>query len=103
MYFWVYPLLLAESMGKPIYVMPNSFGPFKGPFVKKIARLALKRCNVLTARETLSKNMVKDQLNINIYSFPDLAFTLPKSDLRKDDIYRKYSLPVDKKLVAITV
>lgn len=103
MYFWVYPLLLAHKMGKPVYIMPNSFGPFEGPFVKKIACVALKKCKVLTSRETLSENMVKEQLGIQIHNYPDLAFTLPKSNLEKDKVCAKYLLPRDRKLVAMTM
>lgn len=103
MYFWVYPLLLAHNLHKPVYVMPNSFGPFKGPFVKKIARYALKKCRVVTSRESYSEKMVKEKLNIKIQTYPDLAFTLPMANLNKNDIYLRYSLPKDRKLVAITM
>lgn len=103
MYFWVYPLLLAHKLNKPVYVMPNSFGPFEGPFVKKIARCALEKCKVVTSRETYSEKMVKEKLRIKLRTYPDLAFTLPKAKLIKDDIYIKYLLPKDRKLVAITM
>ena len=103
MYFWVYPIFLAHRLNKPVYVMPNSFGPFEGPFVKKIARAALKRCTILTSRETLSEECVKKDLGLPITTYPDLAFTLPKSDLKREVIYKKFNLPTDKKLVAITM
>lgn len=83
--------------------MPNSFGPFEGPFVKNIARAALKKCKVVTSRETISQKMVKDQLGLDIENYPDLAFELQKSDLNRNDIFKKYNLPDDKKLVAITM
>lgn len=103
MYFWVYPILLACSLKKTVYVMPNSFGPFEGPLVKNIARSALKKCKVLTSRETLSQEMVKKELGLNIENYPDLAFSLPKADLNRETIFEKYSLPRDRKLVAITM
>lgn len=103
MYFWVYPILLAHKMNKPVYVMPNSFGPFEGSFVKRIACAALKKCKILTSRETLSEKMVKEQLGLPIYNFPDLAFTLPKSNLDKEEVYQRFGLPATKKLVAITM
>lgn len=49
MYFWVYPILLAHKLNKPVYIMPNSFGPFEGPFVKQIAKAALKKCELVTS------------------------------------------------------
>lgn len=103
MYFWVFPILLAHKLKKPVYVMPNSFGPFEGPFVKQIAKMALKKCKVLTSRETFSKRCVEEQLGLNITNYPDLAFVLQKSDLKRDDIFVKYNLPQDRKLVAITM
>lgn len=103
MYFWVYPILLAHKLNKPVYIMPNSFGPFEGPFVKQIAKAALKKCKLVTSRETLSQAMVEEQLGLDIENYPDLAFELPKSDLNKDEVFKKYNLPKDRKLVAITM
>lgn len=103
MYFWVYPILLAHKLNKPVYIMPNSFGPFEGPFVKQIAKAALKKCKLVTSRETLSQTMVKEQLGLDIENYPDLAFELPKSDLNRDEVFKKYNLPKDRELVAITM
>ena len=103
MYFWVYHILLAKSMKKPIYVMPNSYGPFEGPFVKKIARFALNSCTLVTSRETYSQKMVKKELDISIGNYPDLAFYLPMSELNKEEVFSKYNLNTERKLVAITM
>lgn len=103
MYFWVFPILLAHKLEKPVYVMPNSFGPFEGPFVKNIACIALKKCKVLSSRETLSQKMVAEQLGIKIETYPDLAFGLPKAILDKETVFEKYNLPWNRKLVAITM
>ncbi|MBP3041815.1 polysaccharide pyruvyl transferase family protein, partial [Bacillaceae bacterium Marseille-Q3522] len=102
-YFWVYHLLLAKALKKPIYVMPNSFGPFKGPLVKSIVRKALKGCTVVTSRETLSQKMVQEELNISIDNFPDLAFYLPNAKLDRKEIFEQFDLPLDRKLVAMTM
>ncbi len=103
MYFWTYPIFLADHLHKPIYVMPNSFGPFEGPFVRLIARKALKKCLVVTSRETKSQQMVKSELGLDINNFPDLAFSLPKSSIKKEAIVKEFNLPLDRKLVAITM
>lgn len=103
MYFWCYPILLAHRLGKPVLVMPNSFGPFEGLFVKQIAHAALSKCRVLTSRETYSQATVESQLGLEIQNYPDLAFTMPMSNLDKKEIYTKYELPSDKQLVAITM
>ena len=103
MYFWTYPLFLAHRMGKPVYVMPNSFGPFEGPLVKNIAKAALKPCKVVTSRETISQRMVEEQLKLKIRNYPDLAFLLPKANVKEEAIRKQYNLPMDRKLVAITM
>ena len=101
MYFWTFPLLLAHQLKKPVYVMPNSFGPFEGPMVKAIARRALSRCKLVTSRETISQEMVKNDLGLSIDNYADLAFMLPKADTV--DICQKYHLPIGRKRVAITM
>lgn len=103
MYFWVYPILLAHKLKKPVYVMPNSFGPFEGPMVKDIVYAALRKCKVLNSRETFSEHMVRDELGLNTVTYPDLAFSLRKADLDKDQLYKIYHLPTDRKLVAMTM
>lgn len=103
MYFWVYPILFAHSLKKPVYIMPNSFGPFEGPFVKTIARAALKNCAILTSRETYSQKMVEKQLDLKADNYPDLAFSLPKRKMNISKLYEQYALPHDRKLVAITM
>lgn len=102
-YFSVYHILLASSLKKPIYIMPNSFGPFEGPFVKSIVKYAFKKCEFISAREVYSQEMVKRQLGMDIYNFPDLAFFLSNSQLIKKEFFEKYDLPFDKKIVALTM
>ncbi|KFI49651.1 polysaccharide pyruvyl transferase family protein [Bifidobacterium biavatii] len=102
-YFWVFHMKLAISLGIPVYIMPNSFGPFKGPFVKSIVRSLFKQCRLVTAREEFSQEMVRKDLGISIPLFPDLAFYLKRSQrMSKKDVAKHYDLPNDRKWVAIT-
>lgn len=103
MYFWTYPIFLASALKKKIFIMPNSFGPFKGPFVKQIASSALKKCTLVTSRESFSQKMVKKELGIDIDNFPDLAFFLSKRELNRSALFVKYGIPEERKLVAITI
>lgn len=103
MYFWLFPILLAHSLNVPVYILPNSFGPFKGPLVKSIARNALKKCRLVLARESMSKKAVKDELGFDVDCFPDLAFYLPKSKIDKESFLKKYDITLDKPVVAITM
>lgn len=75
-YFFLYHIRLALSYGMDVYVMPNSFGPFKAPFVKKMIHNTLKKCKVVMTREQISHDVLKEQCNINSYMFTDIAFHL---------------------------
>lgn len=102
-YFWVFHMKLAISLGIPVYIMPNSFGPFKGPFVKSIVKSLFKHCRLVTAREEFSQEMVHKDLGIDIPLFPDLAFYLKRFQrINKDDVAQQYNLPNNRKWVAIT-
>ena len=95
--------MLACSLKKSVYIMPNSFGPFEGPFVKSLVRLVLKKCTFVSSRETYSQMMVENKLGLKIDNYPDLAFYLENAVLNKKEVFEEYNLPFDKKLVAITM
>lgn len=102
-YYRIYHIILAQSFNKPVYIMPNSFGPFKGPGVKLMTKFALKRCKLVTVREKVSKEVIKKELGLDVNCYPDLAFFLPNASVNKEEILNKYNLPNDKKLIAITM
>lgn len=103
MYYFLYPIRLAEALGKPVYVLPNSYGPFEGPGVAAMTRRALSRCRLVTSRETLSQNMVRASLGLDIENYPDLAFCLPQRSTTKADVARKYGIDPRGTWVALTM
>ena len=74
-YFFLFHVLLASSLGKKVFVMPNSFGPFEGRIYRGIVRAALKRCDLVTSRESISQSALAE-IGIESQVFPDLAFGL---------------------------
>lgn len=100
-YFQLYHLMLAQSLGKPVYVMPNSFGPFPGIGIKWLVNRTLNRCEIVTVRESISKTMLE---NIGVSSglFPDLGFSLEKKNDTEKIITSIIGVHRNKKLVAIT-
>lgn len=102
-YFSLYHIILAIALKKPVYIMPNSFGPFEGPFVKTLIRKVLNKCTFISSRETYTQAMVKRDLGIEVENFPDLAFYLKNAELDKEELFEKYDIPRNKKLVALTV
>lgn len=102
-YFDAYHIFLASRLGKPVYMMPNSMGPFEGPMVKWIVRKALDKCRLVSARESISRDMTFRELGIEPVLSPDLAFNLKPAQLDRDEVFSAYRIPADRKVVAVTV
>ena len=103
-YYFLYHIRLAQSMGKPVFILPNSFGPFNSPFVKEMLHHTLQKCKVVMAREKLSQNQLCRECKIDSHLFTDIAFHLEPDDSfdAKEELKAK-GIPVgDKKCVAIT-
>ena len=100
-YFQLFHLMLAQAYNKPVYVMPNSFGPFDGFAVAKLVYKVLKRCKIVTVRETISQHML-NEIGIDTHLFPDLGFRLNKKVRKNNEIiYLRKQYPTYQ-LVAIT-
>lgn len=102
-YFSLFHIFLGQRLGKPVYVMPNSIGPFEGPLVKWMVRKALKRGAVVLTRETTSQKMIEEQLDLHVESTPDLAFYLENGVVDKEQFFEKYGISKERKLVAMTM
>lgn len=104
-YFFLFHIMLAHKLGKKVYIMPNSFGPFKGLFVKKILKNTLSKCEKVYSREGISTRMLKSELDFNVNTYPDLGFFLEKDINEKNigyiDKINKIKLQ-GKKCVSIT-
>ena len=106
MYYQTYHIKLAQKMHKKIFIMPNSFGPFKSNISKRIVNNTLERCTLITSRESISSDGTQNGLNRNIALYPDLAFFLhKKAKISKvktmlDDLKIDYN---SDNLIAITV
>lgn len=101
-YFQLYHIFLAQSLGKEVYICPNSLGPFEGWGVKALVKRALKKAVLVTAREIRSSKMCKSELGIDVPAYPDFGFFLSGSGGDKIAFLEKHGIPTDRKLVAIT-
>ena len=97
-YYNMYNILLALRMGKRVYILPNSFGPFNDRIGTWILKYIIKNSRLCCCRETTSKMIVKEELKIDLPVFPDMGFLLKKE---KCD-YNLKAIAGDKKIVAIT-
>lgn len=75
-YFFLYHIRLAQSFDTKVYVMPNSFGPFRSPLVKGMIRKVLRKCPAVMSRESISQQMLREGCGLESEVFADLAFHL---------------------------
>lgn len=102
-YYRVYHILLANALKKTVYILPNSFGPFEGPFVKWLVKKTFSGCKFISARELKSQEVVKKELGMDIPCFPDLAFYLKNGEVDKKLLWEQLDINPEKKVVAITM
>lgn len=103
-YYFLYHIRLAQSFGMDVTVMPNSFGPFGTPIIRKMVQSTLSKCKNIWARESISAEMLKKECGVTAGVSSDLAFHLdvdptfdPCAHLHKNGIPCK-----EKTCVAIT-
>lgn len=101
-YYSLYHIALAQQLDKPVYVMPNSFGPFKGFAVERMVKRVLNNCKLVTVRESISSKML-DEIEIKHQNFPDLGFFLEKESRNSKEILELKNNFPGYKLVGITV
>ncbi len=104
MYFSLYHILLAHRYKKNVIVFPNSIGPVKGYFTRKLVRYVLGNCKLITVREQVSLNYVEDNLKIQAKLYPDLGFYLKNTTTGGRRYLLDKQVPLDsKKTVGITL
>jgi colanic acid/amylovoran biosynthesis protein len=106
-YIWyqLFYFRLAHRLGIPVVILPNSFGPFRGPLVKWQLRRVLAPCRLIGTRESISTHALKDELGIEAIEFPDMGYFLePANSEVGKAICQRYGIPIgDQVCVAITV
>lgn len=104
-YFFLYHINLALSYNVPVYVMPNSYGPFEGKVTRKMVEKTLKKCKMVYSRESVSQKVLKKQCNIDSLVSMDLgAYLLKDNSFEGFGYLIKRGIPIDKeKCVSLTV
>ena len=104
MWYFLFHINLAKRLGKKIIVLPNSFGPFRGLFVRFQIKKSLSDVDLILARENISANILSGLLGKEVIVMPDLAFYLKSADKERGrNILERYGLSVQDKLVGITI
>lgn len=74
---------------KPLVLCPQTYGPYKSGFSKRIAKKIFKKANFVCSRDKLSANVVKELSGRNIPVYCDVAFGLstdPKIKVEKNKL-----------------
>ena len=101
LYYSLFNIMLAHRLGKKVVIMPNSFGPFIGNFEKRIVKKVLNNCELIYAREDISRKYLQDLLGREVYLSPDLGFYIAPNESKVYD--GASELSKSKKKVAITM
>ena len=106
-YIWyqLFHFRLARRLNKPIIVLPNSFGPFEGLFVKPQIKDVLSSCLFISAREAISAKILGNVLGTTVPRFPDLGYYLKSADREiGEKICQQFGVPLGvQKCVALTL
>jgi len=99
--------LFAKVLGKPVAVYGGSIGLSKNFLIKALVRYVLNRIDLITLREGISYENLKNMgvKNHNVYVLPDPALLLPSaSSERADEILLAEGISNDSRpLIGITV
>lgn len=78
----LFTLLFAIWAGKPVYLMPQSIGPFQRSWEHWLVRYTLMRVRVIMVREPISAARLQaiGVQHPTSYTLPDLGFALKKGD-----------------------
>lgn len=79
-FFFLYHINLALSMGIPVYVMPNSYGPFKSQVSRWMVKRCLNRCQLVYSRESISQKVLANKCRVKSKLSRDLAMYLKKDE-----------------------
>lgn len=105
-YYQLFHIKLALNMGKKVYIMPNSYGPFKNSLTSRMVNKVLDRCVFVAARESVSANATTNGLNRSIPLYPDLGFFLELTNREQTENYLEQQgvgRNKSERLVAMTV
>ena len=103
MYYNLFLILLAQRYGKNIYFFPNSIGPIKNKYAKKLVNMVLEKAKVVSVRENISKIFLDRYLSISCQKYSDLGYYLEDlSSLNAEKYMSKY-INTKKKIVGITL
>lgn len=61
----------------PLFLGPQTYGPYKNAIVKKIAGDIIRKSNYVTSRDSMSTKCIEEVAGIDAKTYIDIAFSLP--------------------------
>lgn len=101
---WAEQMLIARTMGKKYFCMPQSVGPSDDWFINFCAKFGLNNVTYIMPRGDKSIEYLKklNLRNSHVRFVPDLAFAFENPSEEEDQkIYSRYGLDLTKKYVAV--
>ncbi len=103
-----YSLALAFVTGKPLYIFPQSIGPFKRKWECRLAKWVFTRARIVMARERISLKQIEScgVLSDKSVLIPDLAFSFPSAPANAAESWlsgQGIDLAKDRPLLGLTV
>lgn len=101
-----FPIFLAEKFKIPVVIFPQSIGPFKREWEKRLVKYIYDRSDKLFLRDSVSVNLAK---NIGIEHsspqyMPDLAFTFPEAHRSEGiELLTKYGFSFSDNNIGMTI
>lgn len=100
-------LWMAHRFGRPVFLAPQSIGPFRSLVVRELARRVLRRARTVCVRERISLKCAIEELGLppwRVHRFPDMGFYESDRDLESArDILLAHGLGQGEPFVAVTV
>jgi colanic acid/amylovoran biosynthesis protein len=103
MYYFLFDLMLAHRYKVKTILLPNSIGPLKNSLAKRLVKRVIAKSSYISVREDVSKKFLKEQLNMDVPTVPDLGFFLKGSDDDFEGYLAERGFDKTKKNIAITL
>lgn len=76
--------IIVERCGRPLFLLPQTYGPFKDKRLEKLAKSAINGSKVIYSRDAQSADYVMKLCGKRIMNVTDLAFALPYDPITLD-------------------
>jgi colanic acid/amylovoran biosynthesis protein len=90
--------------GNLVY-FPQTYGPFKSPIARWLARFLLRRSSFIIARDTQSRKIAQDLVGVgkDVSLSPDVAFSLEAIQPERIELYPPFTGPVSQGVIGLNV